>query len=116
MTMGCNASKENFAKINSATSKYYEQGSYAKALEFYAMCLRVQESVLGKNHPDTATAYKLNTLIYYGKGRKNKAWEFLQKSHSSFEHALGSDHKDTKDVEDRVNNLSKELREKNPQY
>ncbi len=95
---------------------YYDQGAYDKAIDFNGQCIFIRESTLGTNHPDTATAYKLNTLIYYGKGRKNKAWEFLQKSHSSFEHALGSDHKDTKDVEDRVNNLSKELREKNPQY
>ena len=95
MTMGCNASKENFAKINSATSKYYEQGSYAKALEFYAMCLRVQESVLGKNHPDTATTYNNIALVYDAQGSYDKALEFHAKALAIQEAVLGTNHPDT---------------------
>ena len=84
------------AKSYSATaSKYYQDGNYPKALEFYTKALSIREKVLGKDHPDTADSYNDIGSIYSDTGDYPKALEFYTKALNIREKVLGKDHPDT---------------------
>ena len=84
------------AKSYSATaSKYYQDGNYPKALEFYTKALNTNEKVLGKEHPDTATSYNNIGSIYNKMGDYPKALEFYTKALNIKEKVLGKNHPST---------------------
>ena len=78
-----------------AASKYYQEGNYPKALEFYTKALNIEEKVLGKDHPYTATAYGNIGAIYDKMSNYSKALEFYMKALNISEEKLGKDHPNT---------------------
>ena len=74
---------------------YYNQGNYAKALEYHEKALDIRERVLGPNHPDTAQSYNNIGLVYYNQGDYAKALEYYGKALDIYERVLGTDHPDT---------------------
>lgn len=72
-----------------------EQGEYASALEWYQKALRIRESVLGKDHPDTATTYNNIAGVYYAQGDYASALEWYSKALHVNESILGQNHPDT---------------------
>jgi len=74
---------------------YDDLGDYNKALEYYGKALRIKESKLGKDHPDTATTYNNIAGVYWAKGDYDKALEYHGKALEIRESKLGKDHPDT---------------------
>ena len=56
---------------------YYKKGKYDKALEYYYKALKIDEKVLGKEHPNTAGSYNNIGNVYDKQGKYNKALEYL---------------------------------------
>ena len=78
-----------------AASKYYQDGNYPKALEFYTKALNIREKVLGKDHPSTANSYNSIGSVYYRMGDYTKALDFYTKALNTREKVLGKDHPNT---------------------
>ena len=78
-----------------AASKYYQDGNYPKALEFYTKALSTQEKILGKEHPNNAIGYSNIGDTYYATGNYPKALEFFKKALDIQEKILGKEHSDT---------------------
>ena len=57
--------------------------------------MKISESKLGKDHPDTATTYNNIAGVYYAKGDYDKALEYYEKDMKISESKLGKDHPDT---------------------
>jgi len=74
---------------------YYIQGDYPKALEWFQKALTIRETVLGKEHPSTATTYNNIAGVYYIQGDYPKALEWFQKALTIMEKVLGKEHPDT---------------------
>ncbi|MDE6784003.1 MAG: tetratricopeptide repeat protein, partial [Ruminococcus sp.] len=67
-------------------------GEYDKALEYYEKALKICESVLGKEHPNTATTYNNIAVVYQDKGEYDKALEYYEKALKICESVLGKTH------------------------
>ena len=72
------------------------QDHYVKALEYFQKALAIDEKVLGKEHPGTATDYNNIGVMYYEMKEYPKALEYLGKALSVRISKLGNDHPDTK--------------------
>ena len=83
---------------NNIAFVYYNQGEYAKALEWLEKALDIVEKAFGKEHPDTATTYNNTAFVYYNQGEYAKALEWNEKALAIFEKVLGEEHASTKMV------------------
>jgi tetratricopeptide (TPR) repeat protein len=70
-------------------------GQYVEALEWYQKALAIDEIVLGKEHPSTATTYNNIATVYHNQGDYTKALEWYQKALAIQEKVLGKEHPDT---------------------
>jgi len=70
-------------------------GNYTQALEWYCKALPIRESVLGKNHPDTASTYNNIALVYNHLGDYPKALDWYFKALPVRESVLRKNHPDT---------------------
>ncbi|MCL2357232.1 MAG: FxSxx-COOH system tetratricopeptide repeat protein, partial [Defluviitaleaceae bacterium] len=70
-------------------------GHYSRALEWYERGLNIDEKVLGKEHPDTATTYNNIAEVYSSQRDYDKALELHQKTLAIYEKVLGAEHPDT---------------------
>jgi len=66
-------------------------GNYDHAMELYSRIVEIREKVLGKEHPDTATAYNNIALVYAKQGDDNKALEWYHKALAISEKVLGKE-------------------------
>lgn len=76
-------------------SSYDNLGDYDKALDCYGKSLKIKESMLGKDHPETTTTYNNIATVHYAKGDYDKALEYYEKTSEIIESKLGKDHPDT---------------------
>ncbi len=61
----------------------------------FQKALITRETVLGEEHPDTATTYNDIAFVYDSKGEYDKALEWFQKALIIRETILGKEHPDT---------------------
>ena len=95
VSVAFSATLDDVRSYGAAASKYYQEGNYPKALEFYTKALNIEEKVLGKDHPYTATAYGNIGAIYDKMSNYSKALEFYMKALNISEEKLGKDHPNT---------------------
>ena len=84
---------------------YFQQGEYAKALEWYQKALEICEKVLGLKHPDTATTYNNIAGVYSSQGDDEKALEWYQKALEIREKVLGLEHPHTASSYNNIANV-----------
>jgi len=70
--------------------------------EWYQKALAIDEKVLGKDHPDTATTYDNTAGVYDDQGDNAKALEWYQKALDIREKKLGPDHPYTKQTKESI--------------
>ena len=90
---------------------YYSIGDYDKALEYYSKALVIRKKVLGLEHPDIATSYNNIGLVYYSLGDYDKALEYYSKALDIREKVLGSEHPNTKNIQEKIDAVKRELEE-----
>ena len=95
VSVALSATLHDANSYGASASKYYQDGNYPKALEFYTKALDIREKVLGKDHPDTANNYNNIGLVYSNMGNYSKALEFYTKALNIYEKVLGKDHPST---------------------
>ena len=78
------------------------QGEYDKALEYYEKSREIQEKVLGKDHPSTATTYNNMALVYCAQGEYDKSLEYYEKALKILTVKLGEEHPYTKTVRENI--------------
>ena len=74
---------------------YRAQGDYPQALAGYQKALAIDEKVLGKEHPSTATTYNNIALVYRAQGDYPQALAFYEKDLAISEKVLGKEHPST---------------------
>ena len=74
---------------------FNQRGVYAEAEPLLQKALSIYQTVLGENHPDTATSYNNLAMLYRGQGRYEEAEPLLQKALSIYQTVLGENHPDT---------------------
>ena len=67
-------------------------GDYNSALRYYDKARKIQELVLGENHPDMATTYNYIGIVYANKGDYTTALEYYDKARKIQELVLGENH------------------------
>jgi len=72
-----------------------KKGMYDKDETLYKKTLKINEDILGINHPDTATSYTLLAGLYNSKGEYKKAEPLYLKALKIREEVLGINHPDT---------------------
>jgi len=89
--------------LKAQVEQLYGQGKYAEAIPLAQRVLAVQETVLGAEHPDVATALNNLAGLYRAEGRYPEAEPLYKRSLGIREKALGPDHPD---VANSLNNLA----------
>ena len=67
-------------------------GDYPQVMAWYEKALVIQEKVLGKEHPDTATTYHNIAIVFKELGENQKALEFFEKAMNIRYQKLGKNH------------------------
>jgi tetratricopeptide (TPR) repeat protein len=81
-----------------------------KAFSRYTKALKIQEKVLGKNHPDTATTYNNIAITYYKQGKPQKALAYLEKALKIQEKVLGKEHPATKSIQNDIDYVKSHMK------
>ena len=74
--------------------RYYNQGDYAKAIEYLTQCAKLEKSVLGENHIFYGNALNLIALYNYYLGDYDSAIRFGEKGLNIYEKVLDKEHPD----------------------
>ena len=74
---------------------YRNYGDYKYAMKLYMHIKEIRETILGKEHPDTATTYNEIAGVYDLQGDYPKALEWYQKALDIREKVLGKEHPNT---------------------
>ena len=82
-------------RIEQLARLYYEVGEYTKALPLYEKALKIDQNVLGEEHPDTATSYNNLAGLYESMGEYTKALPLYEKALKTRQNVLGEEHPDT---------------------
>ena len=109
VSVAFSATLDDVRSYGTAASKYYQEGNYPKALEFYIKALNIEEKVLGKDHPYTATAYGNIGAIYDKMGNYPKALEFCTKALNILEKVFGEDHPKTTIIYNSIGSVYKKM-------
>ncbi|KAJ4354755.1 hypothetical protein N0V95_003528 [Ascochyta clinopodiicola] len=72
-----------------------DMGQYSKALELNSASLRVRESVLGAEHPDTLDSLNSLGMVLRRQGKYSEAERVHQRALEARQRVLGEDHFDT---------------------
>ena len=91
ISVAFSATLDDVLDLDNTAYKYYQDGNYPKALEFYSKALSIQEKNLGKDHPATGAIYNDIGLVYSDMGDYPKALEFYTKALNIREKNLGKD-------------------------
>jgi len=73
---------------------YKKLAKYDKALAYLEKARKIQEKILGKNHPDTAKTYDYMGELYKKLANFDKALAYLEKARKIQEKILGKNHPD----------------------
>ena len=98
ISVAFSATLDDVLDLDNTAYKYYQDGNYPKALEFYSKALSIQEKNLGKDHPATGAFYNDIGLVYSDMGDYPKALEFYTKALNIREKNLGKDHPATTNI------------------
>ena len=98
ISVAFSATLDDVLDLDNTAYKYYQDGNYPKALEFYSKALSIQEKNLGKDHPATGAIYNDIGLVYSDMGDYPKALEFYTKALNIREKNLGKDHPATTNI------------------
>jgi tetratricopeptide (TPR) repeat protein len=82
--------------LNNLAVLYKSQGDYDRALPLYKQALAIRQTVLGENHPDTATSLNNLAVLYYSQGDYARALPLYEQALKIFQQALGDEHSRTK--------------------
>jgi tetratricopeptide (TPR) repeat protein len=93
---------------------YDAQGEYGKALEWYLKDLVISEKVLGKDHPDTATAYHNIAWVYYTQDKYKEALEEFLKVYRIRFRKFGEAHQFTKKTRNDMETVYQKTRNPKP--
>ena len=88
-------------------AKFYHDyiGDYNTALQYYDKARKIQERVLGENHPDLATTYNNIGNTCKNKGDYDAALQYLDKAMKIYERVLGENHPDLATTYDNMGNV-----------
>jgi tetratricopeptide (TPR) repeat protein len=78
--------------LNNLGSAYHEQAKYVDAEKVYKESLSIDESLLGKEHPQLANSINNLGDLYKDTGRYALAEEFYQRAYQIWVKALGTEH------------------------
>ena len=78
--------------LNKMGVVYYNQGEYAKALEYYRKSLAICEKILGPEHTNKARTLNNIGVVYNEIGEYAKALIYYRKSLAMYKKSLGPDH------------------------
>jgi tetratricopeptide (TPR) repeat protein len=93
-----------FASLTYKVAQYLrEQSRYAEAEPLYQRALRIQEQVLGPEHPEVATLLNYLSAMYHEQSKYAEAERLLQRVLRIREQVLGPEHPD---VARTLNNLA----------
>ena len=88
-----------------------DQGDYEKALEYYGKAIAIHESVLGTDHPDTATMYKNMAWVYHHDQSDYKtALYYYKKAYDIRLAKLGENYPDTKRMKRDIEFMESKLK------
>lgn len=90
-------------------SIYMEMGDYQKALEYYDKVQKIDETVLGLEHSQTAVTYNGIALVYFSMGNYTEALEYYGKARKIEENVLGPEHPNTLITYDNIGNVYRDL-------
>ena len=91
-----NKHKEGVAELYHFIGRVYdEHAEYSTALKWNEKALTIRETVLGKEHPNTATTYNNMAVAYDNLGEYDKALDRNNKALEIREKVLGKEHPDT---------------------
>ena len=88
-------SEQTAGAYNNIGVVYYNLSEYDDALKYYKDALKIQEKVLGEEHPDTATSYNNIGIVYYDLGKYEDALKYYKDALKIQEKVLGEEHPDT---------------------
>jgi tetratricopeptide (TPR) repeat protein len=89
--------------LNQQVVELYQAGRYGEAIPLAIEALRIQETVLGPDHPDVATSLNNLAVLYRVQGNYGDAEPLYQRALRIQETVLGPDHPD---VAASLNNLA----------
>jgi tetratricopeptide (TPR) repeat protein len=76
-------------------SRFYDKGKYNKAIEYSEKALKIQLSIFGEKHPNTAVSYNNIGSAWEAKGEHDKAIEYHEKSLKIQLSTFGENHPNT---------------------
>ncbi len=79
-------------ELNARVVQLYQQGKYAEAIPLALEALRIQELVLGPDHPDVATSLNNLAGLYQAMSVHGQAEPLFQRALKIIEAKLGPDH------------------------
>lgn len=83
-----------------------DQGKYAAAEAEYRAVLKLQEKVLGPQHPDTLSTCFYLARCLHAEGSKGEAKELAKRAVDGARKVLGQEHPDAKKYEQFLEELS----------
>ena len=92
---------------SSIGSVYWGKEIYSKALIYYERALRIWETTLGTEHPDTASAYNIGSVFFMR--QYPKALWYFEKALAIAKTVLGDKHPSTKMTQDWVDATPKAI-------
>jgi tetratricopeptide (TPR) repeat protein len=91
-----NLSSETTARLLSQLGYYLnDKGDYARALPLYEQALEIRQTVLGENHPDTASSLNNLAMLYYSEGDYARALPLFEQALAIRQTVSGENHPET---------------------
>ena len=98
---------EPFLKIisdlfHNVAGVHFDQGNYARALEYYNNAREIREKILGRNHLSTATTYNGIAGTYQELGEYQNSLDYFMKALEIDKSLLGSNHIETATIYNNI--------------
>ena len=93
------------------TTIFRDMGEFEKALEYQKKSLKLNEEILGENHPDLEISYNNISTIYKSLGDLKKALEYQEKSLKLTEEKSGEKDSDLARTYNNISTIYKDMRE-----
>ena len=93
------------------TTIFRDMGEFEKALEYQKKSLKLNEEILGENHPDLEISYNNISTIYKSLGDLKKALEYQEKSLKLTEEKSGEKDSDLARIYNNISTIYKDMRE-----
>ncbi|MDY7020057.1 MAG: CHAT domain-containing tetratricopeptide repeat protein [Cyanobacteriota bacterium] len=92
LTEAASDSLQEAEELYQKAGQLYQQGQVDGAINLLTKAVKIQERVLGENHPDIVTNLTGLATLYKQQGQYNKAEYYYQRMIAIQENHLGSDH------------------------